>query len=240
MGSAILDLRISKGPPFFLNVLIRLENRICLTAFKHDFLFSGRVVIPIRNNKQVLTPFMKKIIRSCISQVEIAAAVEKLAARISRDYTQHELIVIGVLTGSIVFVADLMRQISIPHQIGMIQASSYRGKATSPGELQINLDFLPEIQNRDVLLVDDIFDTGRTLSVLVEQLKLRQPKSIRSAVLLWKTARRQVSATPDYHCFEIPDEFVVGYGLDFEHQYRHLPYLGVLEQASSGENPSPA
>jgi len=179
---------------------------------------------------------MKYILRSCISQTEIASAVEMLAARISRDYADRPLTIIGVLTGSVVFLADLMRQISIPHQIGMIQASSYRGTATSPEKLRINLDFLPELRDRDVLLVDDIFDTGRTISALMEQLAHQEPHSIHSAVLLWKTSRREVNAVPDYHCFQIPDQFVVGYGLDFNHQYRHLPYLGVLEPASSEQD----
>lgn len=170
-------------------------------------------------------------IRSCLTQSEIAAAIAELAKRISRDYASQNLTVVGILTGSIVFVADLMRQISIPHQLGMIHASSYRGTATSPGELRIELTGLPEIRDRDVLLVDDIFDTGHTLAGVIARLEEKQPRSIRSAVLLWKTARRTVEMTPDFYCFQIPDEFVVGYGLDFNDQYRHLPYLGVLKQS---------
>jgi hypoxanthine phosphoribosyltransferase len=168
-------------------------------------------------------------VRTLISEQQIAAAVAALGERLTGEYQGADLTVLGVLTGSIVLVTDLMRQIALPHQLGLVQASSYRGAATTPGELRINLDFLPDIQGRDVLLVDDIFDTGRTISAICRRLQERQPRSIRTAVLLWKTSRREVEATPDYFCFEIPDEFVVGYGLDFDNQYRHLPYIGVLE-----------
>ncbi|SFI09964.1 hypoxanthine phosphoribosyltransferase [Planctomicrobium piriforme] len=168
-------------------------------------------------------------VRVLIPQETISDAVQQLGRRITEDYQGHNLTVLGVLTGSIVLVTDLMRQIALPHQLGLVQASSYRGTATTPGELTINLDFLPDIRGRDILLVDDIFDTGRTLSAIHAQLQQFQPRTVRSAVLLWKTARRTVEATPDYYCFEIPDEFVVGYGLDYNHQFRHLPYIGVLE-----------
>jgi len=173
---------------------------------------------------------MKYRIRCHLSQPEIAAAIETLAARISADFAHRDLMIIGILTGSIVFVADLMRKIALPHEVGMIQASSYRGTATSPGDLLIHLDAIPCIAGKDVLLVDDIFDSGQTIAAIMPRLMEMQPKSINSAVLLWKTARRTVNVVPDYFCFEIPDEFVVGYGLDYNNQYRHLPYLGVIEQ----------
>jgi hypoxanthine phosphoribosyltransferase len=172
---------------------------------------------------------MQKV-RPLISQSEIAAAVQKLGSELTDLYRDRPLTVLGILTGSIVLVADLMREISLPHQLGLIQASSYRGRATSPGELRINLDFLPEIQGRDVLLVDDIFDTGHTICEVTRQLKRHGPHSIRTAVLLWKSSRRAVDVTPDFYCFEIPDEFVVGYGLDYDNQFRHLPYIGVMER----------
>jgi len=171
---------------------------------------------------------MQKI-RVLIPEEQIAGAVADLGQRISDEYRDSPLTILGVLTGSIFLVTDLMREIEIPHELGLVQASSYRGSATRPGTLSINTEYLPEIRDRDVLLVDDIFDTGRTLSAIREKLLELQPRSIRSAVLLWKTDRREVDATPDYHCFKIPDEFVVGYGLDFNNQYRHLPYIGVLE-----------
>ncbi|WP_437205549.1 hypoxanthine phosphoribosyltransferase [Planctomicrobium sp. SH664] len=167
-------------------------------------------------------------VQPLISQAAIAAAVAELGERISRDYQGKNLTVLGVLTGSVVLVTDLMRQINVPHQVGFIQASSYRGTATSPEELRLNLDWLPDISDRDVLVVDDIFDTGRTLSAILSRLQLHHPRSLQTAVLLWKKERREVTALPDYFCFEIPDAFVVGYGLDFNGAYRHLPYIGVV------------
>lgn len=166
-----------------------------------------------------------------ITEAEIAAAVSDLGRRISVDYQGRQLTVLGVLTGSIVFVADLMRKIEIPHQLGLLQASSYRGAATVPGALSLNLDFLPNLQGRDVLLIDDIFDTGRTVAGIVERLQLQAPRSVKVAVLLWKKARRQVNAVPDYHCFAIPDRFVVGYGLDHDGHHRHLPFIGVVDES---------
>ncbi|MCA8999189.1 MAG: hypoxanthine phosphoribosyltransferase [Planctomycetaceae bacterium] len=164
-----------------------------------------------------------------IHEEEIAEAVAQLGRRLSDEYRDRELTILGVLTGSLIFVADLMRQIEVPHQVGLLQASSYRGTATSPGRLELNLDFLPNLQGRDLLLVDDIFDTGRTITGICEKLKEQQPRSIQVAVLLWKKARTVVETVPDFTCFEIPDQFVVGYGLDYDGLYRHLPYIGVVE-----------
>lgn len=176
-----------------------------------------------------------KPVRCLIDADEIATAVEELAARISRDYAGRPLTVLGVLSGSIMLVADLMRRISLPHKLGLLQASSYRGTDTSPQRLQLNLDFLPDVVDRDVLLVDDIVDTGRTLEALLRELESRHVRSVRSAALLWKRTRTEVDLAPDYYCFEIPDEFVVGYGLDFNDEYRHLPYIGVLDGPSTSE-----
>ena len=139
---------------------------------------------------------------------------------------------IGVLHGSVVFVADLIRAVSTPHQLGFVLASSYRGAATSPAELRLMLDGLPDIAGRSVLLVDDILDTGRTLSALKERLAERRPSEIRTAVLLWKRERTETAVVPDYFGYEIPDRFVVGYGLDFNGDYRHLPFIATLDGAS--------
>jgi hypoxanthine phosphoribosyltransferase len=168
-------------------------------------------------------------VRELISAAAIQNSVAELGGTISRDYADRPLTVLGVLTGSIMLVTDLMRRIDQPHQLGLLQASSYRGPATYPGELRINADFLPDVRGRDVLLVDDIFDTGRTLASVVQRVQALGPASVRTAVLLWKRPRTQVDLRPDYVCFEIPDEFVVGYGLDYNGEYRHLPYIGVLE-----------
>lgn len=168
-------------------------------------------------------------IRCLIDESEIETAVNNLAQSVSESYLGKPLTILGVLTGSIMLVTDLIRRIDMPLKLGLIQASSYRGTATAPGQLHINTALVPDISNRHVLLVDDIFDTGRTMQGLVASLDGFAPLSVRSAVLLWKRARTTVDLTPDYHCFEIPDEFVVGYGLDFNDEYRQLPYIGVLE-----------
>lgn len=172
---------------------------------------------------------MTETVRCLISAEEIDAAVRELAARISADYAGRPLTIIGVLSGSIMLVADLMRSITLPHKLGLLQASSYRGAQTLPERLRTNLEFLPDVAGRDILLVDDILDTGRTLTTLIDDLRRRDAHSVRSAVLLWKKERTLEDVRPDYHCFEIPDRFVVGYGLDFNDEYRHLPYIGVLE-----------
>ena len=177
-------------------------------------------------------------VRTLITEEQIGRGVDELARRISADYAGRNLTLIGVLTGSIILVADLMRRISLPHKLGLLQASSYRESATRPGALRINLDLLPDVAGRDVLLVDDILDTGATMARLMDEIRSRGAASVRCAVLLWKQSRTTAPIKPDYHCFDIPDEFVVGYGLDYGDEYRHLPYIGVLEggrEAQSAE-----
>jgi len=173
-----------------------------------------------------------------ISEAAIQQAVSELAAKISTDYQNRQLTLLGVLSGSIVLVADLMRRITMPHQLGLIQASSYRGAATEPGELALDLSSLPDPTGRDILLVDDILDTGRTMQRIIDELSRRGASSVRCAVLLWKRARTSVSLTPDYFCFEIPDEFVVGYGMDYDGEYRHLPFIGTLHRDGPITRPS--
>ncbi|MEX0587093.1 MAG: phosphoribosyltransferase family protein, partial [Pirellulales bacterium] len=146
--------------------------------------------------------------RSLIDERHIAQRVAELAAEISRDYDGRPLTLVGVLTGSLVFLADLMRRITVPHKITLLQASSYRGTATSPEPLHLNLNLLPPLAGRDVLLVDDILDTGRTLTTLVEELRRRDAACVRTAVLLWKKSRTTSPIAPDYVGFEIPDQFV--------------------------------
>jgi hypoxanthine phosphoribosyltransferase len=161
---------------------------------------------------------------------QIRTGVARLARQIAHDYAGQSPALIGVLTGSLVLLADLMRQIDLPLRIGLVQARSYRGAATRPGELELHLDLLPEIAGQDVLLVDDIFDTGHTLETLVAKLQLQRPRSLRSAVLLRKQGRQVVTLSPDYVAFEVPDVFVVGYGLDYQDAYRHLPYVAQLDE----------
>jgi hypoxanthine phosphoribosyltransferase len=168
--------------------------------------------------------------RMRLSSAELAAGIDRLAAAVRAEFGGRPLTVVGVLTGSIVLVADLIRRLEGPVQVGMVWASSYRGQATRPGELELRLDLLPDLAGRDVLVVDDIFDTGRTLEALLDELGRRGAASVRSLVLLAKAGRAEVATRPDFIGFEIPDEFVVGYGLDFDGSWRHLPYLAVLDE----------
>ena len=166
-----------------------------------------------------------------LSEDEIQASVRRLAERLSEEYRGKRLTVLGVLTGSLMFHADLIRRMDIPLRVGVLQASSYRGTATSPGKLSIDVSQMPDIAGRDVLLLDDIFDTGQTLSALIDALSECGPRSLKTVVLLWKEGRRRVSILPDYHAFKIPDKFVVGYGLDYDDDFRHLPYVAALEES---------
>ena len=141
-----------------------------------------------------------------------------------------------MLTGSIVLVADLIRKLEMPIRVGVIEASSYGGATTTRGELTINAELLLDIKDRDVLLVDDIFDTGHTLVKVLDKMHEFGPASIRSAVLLRKHGRQEVDAQPDFVAFDIPDEFVVGYGLDYDDHYRNLPHLAVMEPQDLDEH----
>lgn len=167
--------------------------------------------------------------QTLIEANEIQRVVADLGEKISAEYQGKPLTVLGVLTGSIVFLADLIRAIDLPLRVGLIQASSYRGATTQPLELRINDSLVPDIRDRSVLLVDDIFDTGNTLASLIETVRRSSPCSVHSAVLLWKSGKAKVAIEPDYHCFKIPDRFVVGYGLDYADDYRHLPFIAALE-----------
>lgn len=168
--------------------------------------------------------------KTLISANEIQHAVGKLASAIEAEYRDKPLTIVGVLTGSLMLLADLVRRIDLPLRVGLIQASSYRGRATSPDSLKVDSRLTPDLTGRHVLLIDDIFDTGHTLAALLEQLSHENVASLKSAVLLWKEGRQQVDITPDFHCFTIPDAFVVGYGLDYDDEYRNLPYVAVLEE----------
>jgi hypoxanthine phosphoribosyltransferase len=166
-------------------------------------------------------------VKILITSEQIQQSVSNLAAEICRREKGRPLTVIAVMTGSIVFLADLIRKLDMPLRVGVVQTSSYRG--TKRGPLKVNSDMMLDIADRDVLLVDDIFDTGHTLFEVIAELDQFGPRSIRSAVLLLKQGKQEVSFRPDYVGFEIPDEFVVGYGLDYNDAYRNLPYLAALE-----------
>ena len=159
----------------------------------------------------------------------IQQRVDALARQIKADYGDQPVTIVGVLTGCLMFLADLVRRLDLPLRIALIQASSYRGTATAPGQLHVQSELIPELRGRHVLLLDDILDTGRTLQHLVEYLKGLEPASLRTTVLLRKQGRQEVAIEPDYCGFDIPDAFVVGYGLDYNDEHRHLPHLAVVE-----------
>ncbi len=163
-----------------------------------------------------------------ISEDQIQKRVGELARQIEADYQDRSLTIVAVLTGSLILLADLMRQVHLPLRVGLLQASSYKGATTTAGTLVLNETFAPDVAGRDVLLLDDILDTGRTLSALAAHMQDRGARSVRTAVLLRKIGRQEVAFEPDYCGFTIPDAFVVGYGLDYDDDYRHLPYVGVL------------
>jgi hypoxanthine phosphoribosyltransferase len=163
-----------------------------------------------------------------INDDRIRERLAELGQQIEHDYRDKPLTIVAVLTGSLIALADLVRQIRIPLRIALLQASSYRGATTTATTLVVNEAFAPDVIGRDVLLLDDILDTGQTLSALVDHLKDRGAASVKTAVLLRKIGRQLVPIEPDYCGFVIPDAFVVGYGLDFNDEYRHLPYVGVL------------
>jgi len=166
-----------------------------------------------------------------LDENELHRGVAGMAQQIEAAYEGRQLTIVGVLTGSVVLLADLIRLLKLPMRVGVLQASSYRGATTERGELIIHSKLMIDISGRDVLLVDDIFDTGHTLTRVIEKMHELKPNSIRSAVLLKKQGRVEVDYAPDYAAFDIPDEFVVGYGLDYEDMYRNLPYLAALEQS---------
>ena len=160
----------------------------------------------------------------------IQARVTELARQIGVDYHDRPITIVGVLTGSLIFLADLVRHLDLPLRIGLIQASSYRGAATAPGELHIQPELVPDVRGRHVLLLDDILDTGQTLAYLSDHLRNLGAVSLRVAVLLRKRGRQTISFEPDYCGFDIPNVFVVGYGLDFNDEYRNLPYVAQLPE----------
>lgn len=166
-----------------------------------------------------------------LTEAEVRSGVVRLASEIAEHYAGRPLTIVGILTGSVVLLADLIRLLDMPLRVGVVQARSYRGGATKPGPLTINSELLPEIRGRDVLLIDDIFDTGHTLVELLDELADLRPGSLRCAVLLRKQGRCRVSVQPDFVAFDIPNEFVVGYGLDYHDAYRNLPYIAALEAA---------
>jgi len=156
--------------------------------------------------------------------------LEEMAAQISVDYAERELTVIAILTGSLMFTSDLLRRIPLPLKLDCLSVVSYHGKAQTSGEVMFKQLAVPDVADQDVLILDDILDTGCTLAAVQTRLEAFKPRSIRICVLLSKRKPRMLNVVPDYIGFDIDDEFVVGYGLDFMDRYRNLPYIGVLRK----------
>ena len=163
-----------------------------------------------------------------VTRDEIAKAVKELGARITKDYAGKAPVLIGILKGAVVFYSDLIREIDLPLTTEFMAISSYGSATKSSGVVQVLKDLNRDITGKDVMIVEDIVDSGMTLSYLKKYLADRGASSIKIVTLLDKPARRRVELTADYFCFTIPDEFVVGYGLDYDEKYRNLPDIGVL------------
>ena len=158
----------------------------------------------------------------------LQARIAELGTQISQDYAGKDLLLLSVLKGSILFLSDLMRHITVPHDIDFMATSSYGPELQSSGVVRILKDLDQPIANRNVLIVEDIIDTGHTLNYLIRILQERRPKSLRICTLLNKPSRREIDVQVDYIGFDIPNKFVLGYGLDYAELYRNLPFIGVL------------
>lgn len=163
-----------------------------------------------------------------IPEGELKAKIAELGAQITADYAGRDLLLVGVLKGALLFIVDLARAIDLPAELDFMAISSYGLATETSGVVRILKDLDAAIEGRHVLVVEDIIDSGLTLNYIVEHLRNRGPASIKICALLSKPSRRRVDVPVDYHGFEIPDEFVVGYGLDYQQHYRNLPFVGVL------------
>jgi hypoxanthine phosphoribosyltransferase len=162
-----------------------------------------------------------------ITETQIARRIKLMSRDIARDFSGREMVVVSLLNGTVMFLADLIRNLSLPLRLDFIGVSSY-GAGTESGELVFTKELRLDVRGRDVLLVDDILDTGKTLYRVLDKLRALKPRRIKTCVLLDKAARRAEDVKADYVGFDIPDFFVVGYGLDFAERYRNLPFVGVL------------
>lgn len=172
---------------------------------------------------------MSENIRVLITEEEVERKIREVGARISRDYAGREVHLVCVLKGGVFFTCELAKRITVPVSLDFMSVSSYGDDTKSSGVVRIVKDLDEPLEGKDVIIVEDIIDSGRTLSYLIEILKKRRPNSLRLCTLLDKPERRVAKVDVDYTCFDIPDEFVVGYGLDFAQKYRNLPFIGVVE-----------
>lgn len=164
------------------------------------------------------------------SKEQIAQAVKTMGKQITEDYKGKKPLLVGILKGSITFMADLMREIDLDCEIDFMVAQSYGNNAVSSGVVQIKKDLETDIEGRDVILIEDILDSARTLNSVIHTLKARNPASVKICTLLDKKVQRAVDIKADYKCFDIENQFVVGYGLDYAQSYRCLPYIGILKR----------
>jgi hypoxanthine phosphoribosyltransferase len=171
-----------------------------------------------------------QIPRVLITREQIKTRVKELAGQISQDYASTEPVLVCILRGAVVFLSDLMRELSIPASVDFMAISSYGAATNSSGEVRLLKDLDDSIEGKDVLVVEDIIDSGRTLKFLLESLRVRNPRSLKVCVLLDKPSRRAVDLAVDYVGFHIPEVFVVGYGLDLAGRFRNLPYIGVVDR----------
>lgn len=171
--------------------------------------------------------WQKEIEKVLITQEQLAARIAELTHQIEHDYKGRELVIVSLLNGTVMFLADLIRHLELPLRLDFMGVSSY-GAGTESGELVFTKELRLDVANRDVLLVDDILDTGKTMNRVLAKVCALRPRRVKTCVLLNKPARRVEDVTPDYVGFEIPDVFVVGYGLDYAERYRNLPFVGVL------------
>jgi len=175
---------------------------------------------------------MKETVKVLLTEEEVEKRIVEVAEQISKDYAGKSIHLICILKGGAMFTCELAKRLSIPASFDFMSVSSYGGGTTSSGIVRIIKDLDESLEGKDVLIVEDIIDTGRTLKYLIEVLNQRGPKSIKICTLLDKPARREDECKlvkVDYECFSIPDKFVVGYGLDYDQRYRNLPYIGVVE-----------
>lgn len=170
-----------------------------------------------------------------ISQEELENIVKSLAKQIEKDYNDKEFIMVGLLKGSVVFMADLMKQIDLDFPVDFMTVSSYGSGTESSGKVKIVSDLTLSCEKKDILIVEDIIDSGNTLNFVINYLMTKGANSVRVCTLCDKPSRRKVPLTPDYCGAEIPDEFIVGYGLDYAERYRNLPYIGILKRAYISE-----
>jgi hypoxanthine phosphoribosyltransferase len=183
----------------------------------------------VTETRSVATELERAVTEILVDEESLRSRVAELGEEISRDYEGRDLLLIGVLKGAVFFMADLMRQLTVSCEIDFMAISSYGASTDSSGVVRILKDLDINIEGREVLVVEDIIDSGLTLSYLMRNLEARQPASLEVCALMTKPERREIDVPVRYIGFEIPNRFVIGYGLDFDERYRNLPYVGVLD-----------